>query len=80
MTRDFIPHSTEQNVGFEEHERESTEESRGKMDPLATLPLAKDASLGEFLSRPVRIWESSWTPSTNMNFTLYPWEIGRAHV
>lgn len=75
MTEDFIPHSTEQNVGFEEHERESIEESRGKTDPLATLPLARDASLGEFLSRPVRIWESSWTPSTNMNFTLYPWAL-----
>lgn len=71
----MFPHSTEQNVGFDEHERESVEESRGKRDPLASLPLARDATLGEFLSRPVRIWESAWTPTANTNLTLYPWNL-----
>lgn len=69
------PHSTEQNVGFEEHERESVEVTRGMADPLATLPLAKDATLGEFLSRPVRIYETSWTPTTNVLATIYPWGL-----
>ena len=67
------PHSTQENVGFDEAEHESVEEIRGRPDPLATLPLARDATLGEFLSRPIKIWEGAWSPTANINTTIYPW-------
>lgn len=67
------PQSTEENIGFDEPDHENVQVGNSTLDPMAQLPLANDAPLGDFLSRPVKIHSSSWSPSTDLNFTIYPW-------
>lgn len=45
------------------------------LDGFGDLPGASDASLGEFFSRPVKIYDADWLPTANIFEMIDPWKL-----
>lgn len=64
----------EQNVTFIDNEPGEEHDYGSTMDSLRLEPMATDASLEEFFSRPLRIGSVDWAVGNDLNVSYWPWE------
>jgi hypothetical protein len=64
-----------QNVEFTDQVEPYMLEILSTVDPTRKLQDAHDAELGNFFSRPIKIYDSSWATSTVMSWSIDPWEL-----
>lgn len=65
--------STQQNVKFADQMSPYTYNVESTMDPTRTLMDTDDATLENFFSRPLKIFETEWGTGTNLFTTINPW-------
>nr|ULG00113.1 MAG: hypothetical protein 2 [Salisharnavirus sp.] len=66
---------TSQNVKFIDTHPGYHVSPLGEFDAIRDAPLARDASLEEFFSRPLRILTKSWGVNTTLYETFNPWQL-----
>jgi hypothetical protein len=67
--------STAQNVTFSDQHNNYTYEVESEMDPTRMLQDSKDAELGNFFSRPIKIAELEWGTGTSLFQDIDPWSL-----
>lgn len=72
----IFPQSGSQNVGFLEPVEEQQLDSLPNQSDLANvLPGARDAGLGEFLSRPLKVFSTTWSATAPVSFNINPIQL-----
>jgi hypothetical protein len=67
--------ATYQNVQFSDQHDPYMYDVDSAMDPTRSMQDKSDASLADFLSRPIKISEEEWSTSVNLNFDIDPWSL-----
>jgi hypothetical protein len=66
---------TQQNVTFSDVNSGHMVDYTAWDDPLRTQPLNVDATLDNFFSRPLKIFERQWSVGASLYFRINPWEL-----
>jgi hypothetical protein len=64
-----------ENVQFSEQVDPYLLDLDSSVDPTRRLQDTNDASLENFFSRPIKIYEAEWATSTTLGFTIDPWSL-----
>lgn len=65
----------QENVKFADQVDPYLYEVESQIDPTRKLQDSNDATLENFFSRPLKVWEASWATSTTLGFDINPWEL-----
>lgn len=64
-----------ENVQFADQNEVYAYDVKSTVDPTRTLQDSSDATLDNFFSRPIKIFEEEWGTGTSLAFDLQPWEL-----
>lgn len=67
--------TSSENVKFRDQNPSYSYEVLSEMDPTRMLQDSSDADLGNFFSRPIKIFEDEWTTSTTLVSDFDPWDL-----
>lgn len=66
---------TQETTHFRDDDTPREELNLSRRDPTFMLSYNPDANLGNFLERPIRITQYSWTPGSGLNVNFQPWSL-----